>query len=101
QYRRGYIDTAGSGRLLDWNYYPLNDYIHQYTNAERQDILVRAAADYKIISGLNASVQYQYQKQWGNSTSYSDIESYYTRNLINKFTVLPASTIQPATYPIP
>ncbi|WP_460687338.1 SusC/RagA family TonB-linked outer membrane protein [Niabella aquatica] len=101
QYRRGYIDTAGAGRLLDWNYYPLNDYIHQYTNAERQDILVRAAADYKIISGLSASVQYQYQKQWGNSTSYSDMESYYTRNLINKFTVLPASTIQPATYPIP
>ena len=34
-YRLTYIDTAGGGRLLDWKYYPLEDYKHSYSKTQR------------------------------------------------------------------
>ncbi|MFT4092703.1 MAG: SusC/RagA family TonB-linked outer membrane protein [Niabella sp.] len=101
QYRKAYTDTAGGGRLLSWDYLPLEDYKHRYTASERQELLARIGIDYHFSGSLSASVQYQYQKQWSNSTTFSDIESFYTRDLINRFTVLPADISQPITYPIP
>ena len=101
QYRKEYTDTAGNGRLLSWDYYPTEDYKHRYTSIELQDIMARAGIDYRLSGSFSASVQYQYQKQQSQNNSFSGIESFYTRNLINRFTVLPANTSQPATYPVP
>ncbi|MCH5597952.1 hypothetical protein [Niabella ginsengisoli] len=101
RYRTDFTDTVGSGQLLDWRYYPLTDYLHDYVSANTQELIARLGLNYTIMKGLDASVDYQYQKQWVTLKDYSDMESFYTRDLINRFTELPQNTSMPVNRPIP
>jgi TonB-linked SusC/RagA family outer membrane protein len=85
-YRDEYTDTAGGGALLNWNYYPLEDYKHNTTKTMSQDILANAAIDYTIVPGLTVGVKYQYERQMSNGKGLQDTGSYSARNLINQFT---------------
>ena len=85
-YRQTYVDTAGGGKLLDWKYYPLEDYKHNTTKTTVQDVLINLGLKYGITKGLSADIKYQYRRQSSNGTNLQDMESYNTRNLINLFT---------------
>ncbi|WP_165813746.1 SusC/RagA family TonB-linked outer membrane protein [Terrimonas sp.] len=85
-YRGPYIDTAGEGKLLDWKYYPAEDYKHSRYENKLQDILMNLGIRYTFIQGFSADVKYQYENQQTDGNSLNDMESYYTRNLINTFT---------------
>ncbi|MBX3242289.1 MAG: SusC/RagA family TonB-linked outer membrane protein [Chitinophagaceae bacterium] len=85
-YNQSYLDTAGSGKLLDWNYYPLTDWKYQTSNNKISDILATAALDYQIIKGLNATANYQYERQFGLNSNIADVNSYMARDYINRFT---------------
>ncbi|WP_051293275.1 SusC/RagA family TonB-linked outer membrane protein [Olivibacter sitiensis] len=84
-YNQSYIETAGDGMLLDWNYYPLTDWQHQISNSNVSDILATAVLDYQIIKGLSATVNYQYERQLGTNTGLADENSYVARDYINRF----------------
>jgi TonB-linked SusC/RagA family outer membrane protein len=100
RYNNGYIDTAGSGRLLDWKYYPLEDYKHDRSNNNVQQVMANAGLNYQIFDRLNFNAGYQYQKQWGVSEGLSDMESFYTRDLINNFSKINYTT-GVVTYQVP
>jgi len=87
-YREAYIDTAGGGQLLDWKYYPMDDYKHSIKTAKSQDALINLGVRYKILNALNIDVKYQYEKQAGTGRTLYDMQSYYTRDLINYYTNL-------------
>lgn len=91
-YRSSYTDTAGGGKLLNWNYYPLEDYKYNTTSSSLQSLVANISLQYQIIRGLNVEVKYQYQRQQSSSKNIADIESYAARNLINNF-----SQINPVT----
>lgn len=84
-YRQTYIDTAGAGKLLDWKYYPLDDYKHNTTTTTTGDILVNLGLEYKMKKGLSFDVKYQYRRQSSDYRNLQDLQSYNTRNLINLF----------------
>jgi TonB-linked SusC/RagA family outer membrane protein len=100
RYNRLYTDTAGKGRLLSWDYYQLEDYNHDYERTELQNIILNAAIEYRILKGFSASVDYKYQKQWLKATAFHNKSSFYTRDLVNKFTTLPANPSAQPTYAI-
>lgn len=83
-----YIDTAGGGKLLDWKYYPLDDYKHNKGTTNLDGVIANIGISYKIIKPLNFTVQYQFQQQRNNSAYNSDTSSYNTRSLINLFSQL-------------
>ncbi|HEY0175976.1 MAG TPA: TonB-dependent receptor, partial [Pedobacter sp.] len=91
-YRINYIDTAGGGHLQDWKYYPLDDWKHAQTNTKTQDATLDFGAKYSILNGLNASVNYQYERQSLVSRNLNDADSYFTRNLINTYSQLNTAT---------
>lgn len=91
-YDTRFTDTAGGGKLMNWNYYPLEDYKHNRYITNTEEILAHIGIDYKIINGLDINLMYQYQKQNVKNSNVADTASYYTRNLINQF-----SQIDPAT----
>lgn len=93
-YRQTYVDTAGGGILLDWKYYPLEDFKYNTNKVQLQDILINIGLKYNILKGLSADLKYQYRKQSSNGTSQQDLESYNTRNLINLFTQINRQTEQ-------
>ena len=99
-YRIGYIDTVGAGKLLDWKYYPLEDYKHDRATTNLQEILANLSLNYQILNSLRLSVNYQYQKQWKTTERLADLQSFYTRDLINNFTQVNYSTGN-VTYIIP
>lgn len=85
-YRLGFIDTAGSGQLLDWQYRPLDELENYTINTKSQELLANLRAQYKLIEGLRAEVTYQYVRSGSNGRDYYDASTYYARNLINRGT---------------
>ncbi|WP_312362420.1 SusC/RagA family TonB-linked outer membrane protein [Sphingobacterium sp.] len=85
-YRQSYIETVGDGKLLDWNYYPLTDWQYDKSDRKSSDILATATLDYQIFKGLNASANYQFERQFGLSTNLAEENSYMARDYINRFT---------------
>lgn len=90
--RQPYTDTAGAGKLLDWNYYPLEDYKHSTTSINQQDLIANIGLNYQVIPGLNLDVKYLYERQTGVTNFLSDLQSYYARSLINTFSQIDPNT---------
>lgn len=99
-YRQSYIDTAGGGKLLDWNFYPLENYKHSTTSTSIDDIVLNFGMNYVFTKALNIDIKYQYEKQQYALENLNDVQSYFTRNLINQFSQLNRAT-GVVTYKVP
>ena len=84
-YRDSYTDTAGSGLLLSWRNVPLENYKHDKTNTDLQEIYASAGIKYKFLNDLDLDLKYQYQNQEISMVRLGDIESFYARSSINLF----------------
>jgi TonB-linked SusC/RagA family outer membrane protein len=91
-YHPSYTDTAAMKKLHDWNYYPLEDYRHNILKTNVEDIIANVGVNYNIINGLDFDIRYQYQRQNTTTERIADVESFYTRDLINRFTQVDYST---------
>ena len=100
QYRMGYIDTAGGGKLLDWHYRPLDEIKMADINTISKSIRLNVGVAYQIVGGLKASFNYQYQDYSVNGRNFKSLQTYDTRDLINRFTNF--NQIDPnLRYPVP
>jgi TonB-linked SusC/RagA family outer membrane protein len=88
-----YATTAGNGKLLNWLYKPLDELNNGYsTNISNQtDYRVNLSLSYKIIHGVQISAKYNYEKGVTEGNTLNELQSYYTRNLINTFTQIDAT----------
>jgi len=100
-YRSIYTDTAGNGKLLDWKYYPVEDYKHDVRKLDLQEMIATVSANYQLLKGLKIDLTYQYHKQWSESQRHANTNSFAVRNLINEFTIIPHGTNKPNVYQIP
>jgi TonB-linked SusC/RagA family outer membrane protein len=91
-YRQSYIDTAGGGKLLDWNYYPLTDDSHNIATSNSNSFLANIGLQYQVINSLSLNLMYQYESQQLQSQTLSDQQSYSTRDMINNFSQIDAAT---------
>ncbi len=97
-YREGYTDTAGTGKLLDWKYRFLDELNNANNTTRQNELVLNLGSTLKITRSLNASLQYQFQHATGENKNYFTEERYYTRNLINLYTQNDGNNI---TYIIP
>ncbi|WP_316846448.1 SusC/RagA family TonB-linked outer membrane protein [Pedobacter psychrodurus] len=88
EFRSAYTDTAGLGKLQDWNYYPTEEYKHVTSTFDRQELLGSAGLRYKVFDFLNVEASYQRQKQDMTAVQTADAESFASRNLINSYSQL-------------
>lgn len=86
RYNSEYIDTVGGGKLLDWKLYPLEEYKHNVSTTRVEEIVANVGLNYQIIPALKLNINYQYQKQTTNFENLADLQSFYTRDLINAYT---------------
>ncbi|AZI25785.1 SusC/RagA family TonB-linked outer membrane protein [Pedobacter sp. G11] len=87
-YRESYVATAGNGKLLDWKYYPLEDYKNSESSRKSQDFLANVNLEYQILPWLKAGARYQFEKQITDGKTLNTEGSFFTRNMINQFTQL-------------
>lgn len=85
QYRQNYIDTVGGGLLMDWKYYPLSDYQNTQRKISLQDFHAVAGFNYKLSNSLSADIKYRYEKQTIEDNTLYGAASYFTRNLVNRY----------------
>jgi len=87
-YRNSFIADAAEQGLLDWRLIPLDEIGRSPQTQRQNDLRLNTRISYKIADGLKASMLYQY---WENTTQTSQDfsqESYYARNMVNRFTQL-------------
>jgi len=85
-YRGLFTDTAGNGQLLDWKFRPLDELHNNDNYTNQSDVLVNLGTNYRIAKWLTAEGHYQNESSWTDDNSYHNLQSYYTRDLINQYT---------------
>lgn len=88
-WRLSYLQTLDS-KLLNWQYYPLEDMNYHQVNGAVNSVTLNTGINYKLPFGLNADIKYQYQRQQALNKNLSSKERYFVRNLINSFTQITA-----------
>ncbi|WP_341841053.1 SusC/RagA family TonB-linked outer membrane protein [Chitinophaga caseinilytica] len=99
-YREGYTDTAGGGKLLDWKYRYLQDLRNANDVNSEKELMLNTGFRGTITRHLTAEIQYQYISGNGNQVSLESLEIYSVRNQINLFTNLNATTAE-EQHPMP
>ncbi|RYE52745.1 MAG: hypothetical protein EOP48_15840, partial [Sphingobacteriales bacterium] len=85
-YNTNFTDTAGNGKLLDWNYRPLDELRYADYTTSSQDLNLGVNLKYSLPWGLGAEIMYKYEKIASGSHKYNSMDTYFTRDLINRFT---------------
>lgn len=98
EYRQSYKDTAGNGKLLDWNFRPLEEMRLADRSERGEDLLMNIGITFRMLKGMDITAMYQ--RQSGNTAAedYRSKESYFTRSRINQFTP-PGGTYQNSAVP--
>lgn len=92
------VENLGQG-LLDWRYRPLEELKFADRNRRLRDYRMNASLKYKITPDINAEALYQYGYTHTEELNNQTLQSYYTRNEINRLTkVNPSGSL---TRPIP
>ncbi|MBL0744847.1 SusC/RagA family TonB-linked outer membrane protein [Chryseolinea lacunae] len=85
-YRLGFVEQAQSDGLLNWKYTPLDEINYADNTSRVNDLRLNARLAYKITSSLRAEALYQYWNSSNAMRNNQSIDSYVTRDQINKFT---------------
>lgn len=98
--RTSYLQSVKSKGFLDWNYRPLDEIKLADNHTKVTDLLLRFQAKYQIIKPLSFQINYQNERQLITGRNYHSLDTYYTRNLINRFSAYNGST-SVITYNLP
>ncbi|MDB5143666.1 MAG: TonB-dependent receptor [Mucilaginibacter sp.] len=85
-FRTEFIESAPASGLLNWEYKPLDEVRLADNYTTIADTRINTNLNYKIIKGLDVSTLYQYENGLTDGFDLQNVQSYYTRNLINTFT---------------
>lgn len=91
--RLSYLDTAGSGRLLDWTYRPLAEAGLRNNVNTAEHLQLNISSRYNFLKDFSADLRYQYERGLTQSRQNNGLETFFTRNLINRFTQLDGETM--------
>ncbi|MGE8426306.1 MAG: SusC/RagA family TonB-linked outer membrane protein [Sphingobacterium sp.] len=91
-FRESYLAQTAEQGFKDWRYRPLQELALADNRTKVSSILAKLSATYKILPELSATVNYQIEEQKISSRNYQSQDSYYVRNLYNKFSVYDPST---------
>ncbi|WP_345229673.1 SusC/RagA family TonB-linked outer membrane protein [Olivibacter ginsenosidimutans] len=88
--RAGYVDTVGAGKLLDWHYRPLDELRSDNGagHTSLNDYRMNLGINYKILPALTAGLNYTYQRGMTRSEELHGVDTYYTRDLINRYSYM-------------
>ncbi|MDR3714584.1 MAG: SusC/RagA family TonB-linked outer membrane protein [Puia sp.] len=80
-----YLDTAGNGQLLNWQYRPLEEIRLANNTTRLTDYRIDLSIKYKIGKGLDLNVLYRYGRGQSDQQDLHSLQSYFTRNLVNEY----------------
>lgn len=99
-YTKSFIESAKAKGLLGWDWSPLEDIGYTDYQSKIRDYTINTTIKYRITNWLSIEAKYQYENALTFGSNYYMEQSYYTRNYINNFTQVNATT-GVLTYPVP
>lgn len=99
-YRKEFIDSYLTDYLLDWKYYPTEDYKHSTIKTRLNEFYPNLRIAFKVFPFLNLSVAGQYQYQKTDNIRLNTQDSYAARLMINQFSQVNQQT-GVVTYKVP
>lgn len=93
-YNFEYINSLSYDHLLDWKYFPIDDYNKSHAKSNTQHFQSLIGISLKPFEGFSFTTLYNIEKQLGSSVMVRGEESFYMRNLINRFTQVENSNIK-------
>ncbi|MFC6100325.1 SusC/RagA family TonB-linked outer membrane protein [Olivibacter domesticus] len=97
---RSFIDQAPSIGFLDWSYTPLHDLGMGKDRSTGTDIRVLTGLKYSLLKGLSVDVKYQYQNYRFQKRNFQSEDTYYTRNIINRYATLEDDMVRKFNVPL-
>ncbi|MGA6119329.1 SusC/RagA family TonB-linked outer membrane protein [Sphingobacterium anhuiense] len=98
-YRAGFIEQVSKENLLlDWSYNPI---LESQLNPQRQKDLNTIGSlqlNYKLLKGLDLEAIYQFQYSYQTDQDLNGLDSYFARDLINRFSQVQNNKV---TYVVP
>ncbi|MGN6421330.1 MAG: SusC/RagA family TonB-linked outer membrane protein [Pseudobacter sp.] len=85
-YRKSFLDTVGGGRLLNWVEVPLDELNRMNSTQVSNGIQIGMGTKIKVTSWLSAGINYQYSNTINRTRTLDDLNTYSTRDLINRYT---------------
>ncbi len=98
-YRVKFVQDSQNAGLLNWSYKPLEEIDLMSNTRQSQDFRINASLKYKILSALSAEALYQYGNTNILGQNLRSEQSYFARNLINRYAQL--SPTGGLSFPIP
>lgn len=86
-YRYAWVDTIQRRGYLDWKYRPLDEINLANSTIKATDYLIQGSAKYRFSSFITGQMGFQNERQIIEGRNLRDAQSYYMRNMINKFSV--------------
>ena len=85
-YRALYRESAMESGLLDWSYRPLMEMRLADNTSGNREMRMNVGLRYSFLDNFNVQTTYQYTQGDDWSRQYYHPDSYYVRNLVNRFT---------------
>lgn len=84
-YRQPFVDSAEINGFLNWQFSPLKDIGLNTATLKINNLRASTSVKYRFFTGLTGEIKYLYEKQTSSQENNADVNSYYTRNLINSY----------------
>ena len=84
-YQQSFVDGATENGFLDWTYTPLRDIGLHNELTRGRDIRIEPSVNYRLFEGLEIQGKYLYQDFRSDRHELASQDSYYTRDLINRY----------------
>ncbi|OCX54301.1 hypothetical protein BEL04_08565 [Mucilaginibacter sp. PPCGB 2223] len=97
-YRQSFLASAQQLGFLDWGYRPLDELALANNTSRLSTQRINASLLYHLPLGFSVQALYQYDNGTATARNLQDAGSYYTRNLINRYTQVSGTTL---TRPLP
>lgn len=92
-YREGFTDTAGAGKLLDWKYRPLQELEAADNTRKSNEIITTLQIFQPLLPRLRMQASTQFHVGTLVQEDKKSPETYYTRNLINLYSQIAGGNV--------
>lgn len=94
-YRLAYIDQIEKNGLVDWHYRPLDERLMANNRSRNTELRFNGGTKLHIGSWVSLHANYQHTRSQGSINSLYEADSYYVRDMVNRFTQPGGSRIIP------
>jgi TonB-linked SusC/RagA family outer membrane protein len=100
QYNTNFIQAERNAGFLDWSFNPLNELGTTDNSTKILDVRFLTGITYSFFKGLKLDIKYQYQNADNQNRIYANPATYYTRNLINQFSIVNNGSVSGYNIPL-